>query len=549
MKNKKIKIKLVFYRTLFSQSAASLTMGSIAAFLRQNGFGCDLCLLEKQGLHNAEKILLGDEKKIIIAKPNFKDHIFLLPLLAELKKQKAVERIFLCGPYACLNYISIMNKLPWLDGILFGDAEETALDLVKLTAINKKLSDKNCSGGVWRKAGGKDFFSFTPRRRKLGLNDLPFPARDIEKMEKGSYVNIEASRGCNGGCNFCHIPLISKISSYKDINYRSPKLVADEMEIIHRTLKKKLFIFNDSCFWRGEVDNDRVLNFCREIKKRKLPIKFYIYLKSWPEMPKKILSALRQVGLIRIFLGIENISAHSQDVLNKKIQLSAYESAKKRLDRYDINIHIGYIVAEPYSKLLAIAENLKYLRQIDKLFRLGTILESVRVIPGSSLHKKLVKDGLLDNNTNFSEIAHGYKYKDLKTNQFMKGIGSIFEKIGDEAYEFEYFCTTASLLKSLLRQIDKRTFFAVAKDFSILKNMIERSMDGLLDFFLGYIDLIFSGRDKTLALDLLKDDFLSEFKKNHITIKVKYADIINKIKLAGEEEAINCIYTGLERIS
>lgn len=44
METKKITVKLVFYRTLFSQSAASLTMGSIAAFLRQNGFVCDLCL-------------------------------------------------------------------------------------------------------------------------------------------------------------------------------------------------------------------------------------------------------------------------------------------------------------------------------------------------------------------------------------------------------------------------------------------------------------------------------------------------------------------------
>lgn len=549
MKNQKIRIKLVFYRTLFSQSAASLTMGSLAAFLRQKGFNCDLCLMEREGLHNAEKISRESGRKIIIAKPNFKDQALLLPLLAELKKQKAAERIFFCGPYACLNYISLMAKLPWLDGILLGDAEETALTLVKLAVIGKKPSNKNCPGGVWRKPSGKGFFAFVPRRRKFRLDDLPSPARDIEKMEKGSYANIETSRGCNGGCSFCHVPLVSKISGRESIDYRSPKLVVDEMENIHRALEKKLFIFNDSCFWRDEADNARILDFCREIKRRRLRIKFYVYFKSRPEIPEKILLALRRVGLVRVFLGIENISASSQAVLNKKIALNAYESAKKKFDQHDINIHIGYIVAEPYSKLSAIAENLKYLRNIGKLFRLGAILEPVRVIPGSGLHKKLIKDGLLKTSADFSEITYGYEYKDRKTARFMRGIRLVFEEIRDEAYEFEYFCTTSFLLESLLRHADKNNFLTMAADFLILKKMAERGMDGLLDFFLGYVDLIFAGRDKTAAFNFLKADFLSKFKKNNISIKVKSADIINKIRLSGAEEVVDCVYTGLDRIN
>jgi len=549
MKNQKIKIKLVFYRTLFSQSAASLTMGSMAAFLRQHGFNCDLCLLERQGLHNAEKILQGSEEKIIFAKPNFKDHILLLPLLAELKKQKKVNQIFLCGPYACLNYISMMNKLPWLDGILFGDTEETALDLAKLVVANKKITFRNCPGGVWRKSNDKCYFNFVPRRRKFRLNSLPFPARDIEIMEKGSYANIESSRGCNGECSFCHVPMVSNISGCTSIDYRSPKLVADEMEMIYKTLKKKFFIFNDSCFWRNKFDNVRILEFCNEIKRRKLPIKFYIYLRSHPEMPDEILTALRRAGLARIFLGIENVSTRSQEVLNKKIAINAYESAKKKFDKYDINIHIGYIVAEPYSKLSAIVDNLKYLRTIGKLFRLGTILEPIRVIPGSRFHKRLIEDGLLKSDADFNDITYGYKYKYRESDRFMGGIKDIFDKISDEAYEFEYFCTTAFLLKSLLCQINKAKYVNIAKDFLTLKKMTETAMDDLLDFFLNYINLISAKKDKTTAFNNLKENFLLDFKKNHVAIKVKYSDIINKIKLCHAEEVVNCIYTGLDRIS
>ncbi|NCB20352.1 MAG: hypothetical protein EOM88_00295 [Clostridia bacterium] len=44
---KNINVKLVFYRTLFSQSAASVTMGSLSAFLSNNKINNDFVLLEK----------------------------------------------------------------------------------------------------------------------------------------------------------------------------------------------------------------------------------------------------------------------------------------------------------------------------------------------------------------------------------------------------------------------------------------------------------------------------------------------------------------------
>lgn len=154
-----------------------------------------------------------------------------------------VDGIFFCGPYACLNHSSMMGKLPWLDGILIGDAEETSLDLVRLMSIGKKPTPENCSGGVWRKTKRKYFSNYTFRHSRIGLNELPFPARDVEKKEKGSLVNIEASRGCNESCSFCHIPLVSRISRHENINYRSPQLVVDEMEQVNNLFGKKLFIF------------------------------------------------------------------------------------------------------------------------------------------------------------------------------------------------------------------------------------------------------------------------------------------------------------------
>ena len=79
-------------------------MGSLAAYLRLPEFTrVDMCLLDENGLHNAEAILNDRAMhNIIIAKPNFKDFREMLVLIENLKASRFIDRIFLCGPFAKL---------------------------------------------------------------------------------------------------------------------------------------------------------------------------------------------------------------------------------------------------------------------------------------------------------------------------------------------------------------------------------------------------------------------------------------------------------------
>ncbi|MFA6594414.1 MAG: radical SAM protein [Candidatus Buchananbacteria bacterium] len=543
-----IEIKLVFYRTLFSQSAASVTMGSLAAFLEQHNFCVSLCLWERDGLHNAEKITTGRNKiNIVIAKPNFKDFKLMIPLLAELKKQKATAKVFFCGPFASINANSIMADLPWLDGIIIGQPEETALELLSL--ISQKKPIKKCAGGIWRKATGGRVSSYQLRSHRLKLNELPFPRRDVEKTERGLYVNLEASRGCVGQCSFCHIPLISNLTGCSAIDYRQPKLVVKEMARLYKTLGKELFIFNDSCFWRNDGDNERILEFCRELKKLKLPLKFYIYLKCYPRLPDKILAALSEAGLVRVFLGIENISNKSQKVFNKKIPLTAYEEIKKQFDRYGINIHIGYIVAEPYSSLDDINNNLKYLRKIGKLFRLGVILETVRVVPQSGLHRQLLKDGLIASELSYDKLTYGYKYKYPAVGRFVAEIKKLFlMELNPEAYEFEYYCTTGDILRVLCRRWDHRVYHQLDDVFSQFYKQRDKIMDLLLDFLLQLSRTAALDKNKKLFMQKRRQKFITDFRREFLVLQVHYAVLCREIKNQGGERVVNCLYHGLERV-
>jgi|GEM_PF-567074 len=542
---KNINVKLVFCRTLFSQSAASVTMGSLSAFLSKNKISNSLVLLEKNDFHGVEDILENiNSGTVIIAKPNFKDFYQMFQLLSEIKKQNLINKIFLCGPYASLNYRSLMKELKWLDGIIVGNSEETAIELLK--SLKRGKFNHNCPGGIWRNPKNEVISDYYPRNYKLKLNDLPFPNRDIEINESGAYINIEASRGCPGKCSFCHIPILSKINGLDGADYRDPVLVVDEIEFLYRNLGKKLFIFNDSCFWRNHNDDGRVLRICSEIKRRKLSIKFYIYLKCVPFPSDNILKKMVESGLVRVFLGVENHSKVSKMLFNKEIEDGSYEFIKKRLMRYHVNIHIGYIVFEPYSSLNVVEENIKYLKKIGKLFRLGVFLEKVRVIPGSSLHKKLIQDGLINKSLSYSDITYGYKFRDAKTEKCFQLIKETFSvELKNQAYEFEYYCTTVGLIKDIICRFDNRNFRKLNKEFSEFKFCQDEAENLIYNFLIKLIRNITTdeiANKKTIYV------FAKSFNIAYYAIKIKYANIFSKIKKINNGEYVSLIYSGYEKI-
>lgn len=140
--------------------------------------------------------------------------------------------------------------------------------------------------------------------QNIHLDGYNHVKRSIEKIETRKIANLEFSSGCLYKCDFCHIPLLAKKYHSKSIEQ-----LINEIKYLITNLGKKYFVFNDSIFWRGNIDNQRILDFCEAVKKNNLRFYFMIYLTIEPKIPENILNSLREIGLIRIFFGIESISA------------------------------------------------------------------------------------------------------------------------------------------------------------------------------------------------------------------------------------------------
>jgi anaerobic magnesium-protoporphyrin IX monomethyl ester cyclase len=524
-------IKLLFCRTLSSQSGASITMGSLASFLRNNDYDIKLEFLNRSSLSNSYQIINDSEKyPIMIFKPNFKDYNIFFPLLKKFVEKGIIKRIFLCGPFATLNANDIMRVEKWVNGIIIGDPEETVLEL--LNSMDKDYNwDKSIIGGYWENIG------FTGHRTPVDINKLPFPARDIETREKSAQINMEASRGCVYNCSFCHVPLINRKRVVKN-----PKKIVDEIEYLFNTYKKSLFIFNDPLFWVSKDDDKRIEEICNEIINRKLNIKFYIYLRCNPFPSVNLLSLMKKAGLVRVFLGIENASKKSLNNYNKGVSLDVSNKSWDILKELGINVHIGYIVFEPYSTTKDISENITHLHKLGKLYRIGTIIEPPRVIPGSLMHKKLINDGLILTELNYEKLTYGFNWKNDNVAKIFKHLRTFFlEKLRKRWYELEYYCVSGELFKSLAIANDDKNIIFINNQYKHFYELLQEINDFLYDL----INKLINGLIESNNLD----SYVNEFVKLKDKIKVEWSLIISNISKVIGPESYNELYKGEQWLS
>lgn len=521
-------------------------MASIASYLESQGYESLLILLERGSTRSISSFvgrLSKNSHDIVIAKINFQDHSILLPLLRHLKEDKLVKKIALCGPYASRNNISLIKGEKHVDGILVGQPECAALDFVNYCIDSGRPNLEEAQFTRRDEIDSAKIINPIFIKKGIPLNDLPLPKRTVEKIEVTPHANIEASRGCAFNCSFCHL-------NKSPLTYRSPKAVVDEIVYLNRSLGKSLFIFNDSCFWASASDNDRVKEIADRIVEASLDVRLYVYLRLRPLIPEPILSALVRAGLVRVFLGVESGVRRIQSSFNKITEGADFEGIRSHFEKnHGLNVHIGFITVEPTSSLNEVEQNIDYLMKIEKLFRLGIVVEPMRAIPGTEAYAQLVDDHQIQPGLEHDKITYGYTYKYPETAIFIRDMQHMFRtEIGNEAYKFEYYSTVVGLLKALAAKIDPDFPANVVEQFHNLIAIRHEGMLVLNEYFKGYIKNL---RETFLSEERIKysnASFTQSFGLIALRIEIAYGKLIGALELAGYSRAVREVYTGMEGI-
>ncbi len=291
-----------------------------------------------------------------------------LALSARLRASGYEGHITAGGQYPTLAWKESLSPRYGVDTVVLHDGEETIAELMAALRDGRPLA--RVAGLALR---GSDGLPMRTEGRRLvdELDTLPFTRRyrSHTKHMGVAFVPIMASRGCWGSCSYCSIT-----SFYRDardhgggrtVRTRSPANVAREMAALwHGAGGDCIFCFHDDNFLlpKPEATLERVRAIRAGLDAYGVGRAAMIG-KCRPETVTPALAKeLRALGVLRLYVGVENASEHGACDLNRGKQWKAVDTALDACRDAGIFVCYNLLVFEPDATLADVRENVRFIR-------------------------------------------------------------------------------------------------------------------------------------------------------------------------------------------
>ena len=302
-------------------------------------------------------------------------------------KQRYRAPLFCFGPHASTAPAESMARATDVDGMLVGEPEDGALQLARLASLDQ-VGD--VASLTWRRNG-----SIVPHRQHgtfSGFLTMPSPAWDLLDLKRYAlplvsqpYIIVETSRGCPYSCDFCVAP----VHQGHKFRERSAKALVDEIERSYRELGVEFFYL-----WGDTVTlNVKSFSaFCDELISRQLPIHWFGNARADNLTDPAFVHRLKRAGCWMLALGIETESDDVRKNMVKRLERQKIETAFRNMRDAGIKSFAFFIFGYPGESIETIEQTIEYAVALDPDF--ANFYPAVPY-PGTALHEKCVRDGLL----------------------------------------------------------------------------------------------------------------------------------------------------------
>ena len=351
-------------------------------------------------------------------------------MIAKIAKEVHPETITVYGgPHATFTAEDTLKHIPWIDIIVRGEGEHTALELIKAKTLSEDIL-----GISYRKY---DRIYHNPDRPQINnLDELPFPAYHLLQMQDyekkflmGIYRNIEkdvpsinmiTTRGCPNKCTFC-----SGSAMWRKVKKRSPENVVDEIQMLVDKYKIKGVNFVDSTL---TLDKNHVLGICSEIKKRKLDIVWFCEARV-DTVNKEILSIMKDSGCRYIQIGVESGSQKVLENINKKIKIKQVRDVVQWSNELGLPIRAGFMFGLPGETFEDAMETVNLIKELKKN-NIDVGVNITNIFPGTEVEQYAFKNGYLPQDFSWSAPYYNEKNKNNVPSLIQPQMGySEFRKI------------------------------------------------------------------------------------------------------------------------
>jgi anaerobic magnesium-protoporphyrin IX monomethyl ester cyclase len=314
-----------------------------------------------------------------------------LTLARRIKQLYPQKLIVAGGHYASCAAQPLLEHHPELDVIAIHESEQTLVEIVA-AAANLKEELPKVTGIAYREG---DQVRFTPQRRTMdNLDTLPFPERSgrIHTIAGVPTSFLMGSRGCYENCAYCCITTLHNMAPGKKFRQRSVELIAEEMAELYRERGTRQFVFHDDNFLVPSVAHNqtRIEGFDKAFKSRGME-DMALLIKCRPaDANREALSRLKEMGLVRIFMGIESATEMGLLTLDRHQTVGQSTRALKICAELDVSAQFTIMTFNPDANLNTLRADLAFMRRFA-----GNPLNFCRaeIYAGTPLEKRMIALG------------------------------------------------------------------------------------------------------------------------------------------------------------
>jgi radical SAM superfamily enzyme YgiQ (UPF0313 family) len=346
------------------------------------------------------------------------------------------------GPFASFNCERIVNQYPEFSSVALGEGEEL------MCRLTEHLDHPECVPGLcYRDASGAARIN-PAIGNPDNLDALPWPKRTtFHSYFDKPIASVLSSRGCWRDCAFCSINAWYERGGGKKFRLRSVENIVAELSDLYHRHGVRIFNFQDDNFFLpNPVKAAERFTALRDGLRRNEVDHIAIAVKARPDsITEESIRILDELGLFRVFLGVENASENGLRNLNRKQTLAHILNALRILNDYDVHVAFNLLMFEPDTTLDDILVNLRFVeRHNENPFNFCR----AETYPGTGLERKLMREGRLLGDT----FGYDYRLKDPRSEAFHQIANYAFFDRNFSDYGLHYFNMQVDFYFQLLRR-------------------------------------------------------------------------------------------------
>lgn len=302
-------------------------------------------------------------------------------LIREIAKIFPGLPIWVGGPEVSYDAGNVLERLPEVTGVIFGEGEKTFLEVmeyyhgddVKLSGI-KGIAYRGCDGEILQ----NDW------REVMNLSEVPFVYHDMEDF-KHKIIYYESSRGCPFSCSYC----LSSVD--KCLRFRDLELVKKELQFfIDEEVPQVKFV--DRTFNCNHKHALAIWKYIKEHDKGITNFHFEVAADLLNEEELELIASMRP-GLIQLEIGVQSTNEETIREIKRTMRFEEVSRIVKRINEGgNVHQHLDLIAGLPYEGMAS------FQKSFDDVYRLHPEqlqLGFLKVLKGSYMESQKEKYGLV----------------------------------------------------------------------------------------------------------------------------------------------------------